>query len=110
MKTVAIDYNASLKSKYEYLSEKDVDLLFETAKNILYNLMYPFDMEGGYEAFEVPKSKENWVYRAAVELMERSGISSVIGYRENKWQATFDRAQLSNALVSEIVPFGGVPK
>ena len=102
-----MDYLTYIKGKYSYLNDGDVEVLISSAKEILINLLYPFDKSIDLDNFDVPKRFTMWVARAIVEMIERQGISSAVAYSENGLNITFDRSQLSYGLISEITPYAG---
>lgn len=102
-----MDYFTYIKGKYSYLNDEDVEVLIASAKEILINLMYPFDTSIDLDNFDVPKRFTLWIVRAVIEMVERAGISSAVAYKENGLEITFDRSQLSNGLISEITPIAG---
>lgn len=102
-----MDYYTYIKGKYAYLSNEDIDLLIESAKEVLFNLLYPFNVSIDLNDFTVPKRYTMWVLRAVIEMIERAGISSATAYKENGLSFSFDRSQLSYGLISEITPKAG---
>lgn len=103
-KEKAMDYFEYIKRKYDYLNNEDITILVDSAKEILFNLLYPCGASIDFDKFAVPKQHKTWVLRAVIEMIERAGISSATAYRENGLDFTFDRSQLSYGLISEITP------
>lgn len=102
-----MDYLTFIKNKYSYLSDDDINFLIGTTKEILFNLLYPFNKSIDPEEFAIPKRHTMWVLRAVIEMIERTGISSAVAYNENGLNISFDRSQLSQGLISEITPHAG---
>ena len=94
---------ARLSEKYPYIDVLDIEDAIEAALFVLSELKKD-DISN-----LMPKYK-NWVYRAAIEFIERSGMSSVLAYSENNYTVSFDRTQLSSGLIRELTPKVGVPK
>lgn len=109
-----MDYSGfinKINEKYPYISLEDATDLVDTATAKLYNLLYPYGEDIDTKTdFDVPKRYNYWIMCAVTEMIERQGISSAVGYQENGLHITFDNAQLSYGLISEITPFAGTPK
>lgn len=99
-----MDYISKIKNKYPYLDDEDIEDMYNCAKEILLNTLYPFDDT----IEEIPRRKEMWIYRAMIEFAERNGMTSALNYRENGIQMQFDRSQLSQSLLDELVPYSGI--
>ncbi len=99
---MSMDYIGKIIKKYPHLKDdiEGVEDIFNVSKEILLNTIYPFDES----RTEIPPRKEYWVYRCMVEIIERNGISSAVGYEENGIKITFDRSQISQSLMEELVP------
>lgn len=106
--TIELEILEYFKKKYDYLEDYVLQEFFDSSHEILLNLLYPFD----YSVQEVPprifSRYKGWVRRAMQEFIERNGMTSYINYSENGISVKMDRSQLSQGLISEITPFGGV--
>lgn len=103
-----MDCKGYLKNKYNYITESDIEFFLDSAKEVLLNTLYPFDVSINVDLFVVPQRYERWIVRAAIEMIERAGISSALAYKENGMDITFDRPQISQALLNELVPRAGI--
>lgn len=107
---MAYDKNKCLiyfKNKYPYMENDDIELLYDIACDIYINYRYPFS-----EVYEVPEKDllkhPTWFLRCIQEMIDKEGISNVIGYSENGVSVTFDKTGLSQSLIDEIVGEAGV--
>lgn len=95
------------KTKYNYMSDSDIELLYDIACDIYVNTRYPFA-----DIYEVPQKDllkhPTWFLRCIQEIIDKEGISNVIGYSENGVSVTFDKTGLSQSLLDEIVGEAGV--
>jgi hypothetical protein len=108
---MAVDYNAWLTTKYPYLSASDIDDIVAKAKMFYYGIVYkayPTADETDY-SIEVLRN-ETWIKACCDEIVERNGISSATGYKENGLSIDFDNAQISLALINMLTPVVGVIK
>lgn len=98
-----MDLKVEIKSKYEYLSDREVDLFINKAKAIAIDQLYPNDLSINYLDFDWTNPRfDMWLLDCVDELVERVGISSVTSYRENGMSWTFDRAGVSQALLDRL--------
>lgn len=94
-------------NKYDYMETSDIELLFDIACDMYINYRYPFGDE--YEVSEKDFRKHpTWFLRCMQEMIDKEGISNVIGYSENGVSITFDKTGLSQSLIDEIVGEAGV--
>lgn len=97
------------KKKYPHIEEDDLDILEDSAKEILIHLLfkssYVVDDSRKEYAYEYYKY---WIMRCMQEMIERLGMTSVISYKENGISITFGREQISQSLIDEIVPIAFV--
>jgi hypothetical protein len=104
-----MDFATYIKTKYDWLTPKDVSLIINKAKMFYYGLRYPYkniiaeEQVPIYGFFE-----ENWILSACDEIIERLGFNSAVGYKENGVSWSFDGAQLSNKLCSLVTPISSV--
>lgn len=95
------------KNKYDYMEESDIELLFDIACDIYINCKYPFN--DIYNITEKDLLKHpTWFLRCMQEIIDKEGISNVIGYSENGVSVTFDKTGLSQSLLDEIIGEAGV--
>lgn len=108
---MAVDYNAWLTTKYPYLSASDIDDIVAKAKMFYYGIVYkayPTADETDYPIEGV--RNESWIKACCDEIVERNGISSASGYKENGLSIDFDNAQISLTLINMLTPIVGVIK
>lgn len=92
------------KKKYGYMQTDDIDLMYDEAVDIFMNLKYPFEYEVTDETIELEARKHpTWFLRCIQEMIDKTGISNMIGYSENGVSIKFDKTGLSQALIDEIV-------
>lgn len=98
-----MDLKVEIKSKYQHLSDGEVDLFINRAKAIAIDQLYPNDLSINYLSFDWTNPRfDMWLLDCVDELVERVGISSVTSYRENGMSWTFDRAGVSQALLDRL--------
>lgn len=87
--------------------EKFKDCL-ESAKNRYLNLVYPFDRN----ITELPDDRaRSWQTDCAIELYNLDGDENLTSYSENGLSESYEKAGLSNGLLSQLPPAkGSVPK
>ena len=94
------DIARKIHNKYCHLELSEIEDMLDIAKEIMLNTLYPFDDT----ITEIPERKSGWLYRCVMEQIERKGMNSVVSYKENGLQVTFDKSQISQSLLSELVP------
>jgi hypothetical protein len=98
-----MDLKVEVKSKYEHLADREVDLFINKAKAIAIDQLYPNDLSINYLTFDWTNPRfDMWLLDCVDELVERVGISSVTSYKENGMSWTFDRAGVSQALLDRL--------
>lgn len=99
-----MDVTARVKSKYPFWTDEQVAASIEKAKAICIDELFPADMSVSHFNFEWEQYPrlQAWICDCVDELAERAGISSVVAYKENGISMTFDRAQVSKALLSRL--------
>lgn len=95
------------KSKYEYMKSPELELLYDMACDIYINSKYPFGNVCEVSNKDLAKHP-TWFLRCMQEIIDKEGISNVIGYSENGVTVTFDKTGLSNSLLDEIIGEAGV--
>lgn len=90
--------------RYPHIELEDIEDMVECAKDILLSTLYPFDENIN----EIPRRKITWIYRCVIEQIEKQGATSSIAYKENGIQINFDKTQVSQGLLNEILPFVGI--
>lgn len=99
----------SVKIKYSYLSNSELDELVENAIGWFYTLRYPCEPDVSEKTRPIVSYVDKWcIKRLCDEIAERNGFNTSLGYRENGIQFTFDSAWVSESLKSAIVPIAGV--
>ncbi len=91
---------------YSYIPTNSIKSMVNNAISILLDTLYPFDESKTMS--DIPPRKVNWITRCVVEQIERKGFTSAIGYSENGINWKFDRTQVSQGLIDEIIPKGGI--
>lgn len=103
------EYTIIFKKKYPWLDTVDLQLWEARAKEILIHLSFPSEKIVSQENKEyVYDYYKYWIMACMQELIERSGSTSAVGYSENGINISYDRAQISKALVDEVIPFIGI--
>ena len=98
-----MDLISEVKSKYDYLENKEVERFVNKAKAIAIDQLYPNDLSVNYLTFDWTNPRfDMWLLDCVDELVERVGISSVTSYKENGMSWTFDRAGVSQALLDRL--------
>ena len=96
------------KSKYNYMKAPEIELLYDIACDIYINTKYPFGDKTTISQKDLEKHP-TWFLRCIQEIIEREGLSNVIGYSENGVSMTFEKTGLiSQALTDEIIGEAGV--
>lgn len=104
-----MDFKAEVKREYSYLSDEDAVKVVNKAKWFYYDALYPADLSADETTRPIRGFRaEQWILAACTEIVERLGISSVVGYQENGVKMDFDNAQISLELKSKIFPMIGV--
>lgn len=99
-----MEFEQDLIKRYG-LTPDDAHRIVNRAKAIYYGLKYPFEPLANESTHPINSFvAKNWISMACDELVERLGFNSAVGYKENGMSWTFDNAQLSNRLVSMIIP------
>ena len=106
-----MDLKVTIQKAYSYLEDSDIELLVNRAKSIALDQLYPNDLSVNYTTFNWNNERLTmWLYDCVVELIERTGISSVTSYRENGMSWTFGRAGVSQALLDRLPRSIGIVK
>ena len=98
---------AKFKTKYDYLSAKEIDTIYDVAMTTYLDLAFPFEQT----ITEVPASRPRaytWIYDCMAEILERSGCSSMSSYSENGLSITWDNTGISKGLLTRVTPKVGV--
>lgn len=95
--------------RYEYMSIEDIDLLYDISLDIFMNVRYPFRKDINENILDADLAHHpTWCLRVIQEMIDKEGISNVIGYSENGVSVTFDKTGLNQALLDEIVTEAGM--
>jgi hypothetical protein len=106
-----MDFEKEVIEKYPHFANDNrlVKSLVAKAKMFYYGLKYPNEpLANETDNPIVGFVAQQWILSAVDEMVERLGFNSSVGYKENGTVWTLDGAQLSNRLVSLIVPIVGV--
>lgn len=90
-------------NKYPYMAQADIELLYDMASDMYVNLRFPFDTEIVEPSAEELQKHPTWLLRCMQEMMNKEGITNVVGYSENGVSFKFDKTGLSQSLIDEIV-------
>lgn len=93
----------AFKKKYNYLTEEQVDDLYNCSLSLYLSLSFPLDRS----ITDIPQeyARDIGIIRKIMtETLEREGLSSVTAYSENGMNFTFDNAHISMQLLSTITP------
>lgn len=93
--------------KYDYMDSEEIGLLYDIACDMYINLRYPFAKVYSVSEKDLLKHP-TWFLRCIQEIIDKEGISNVIGYSENGVSMTFDKTGLSQSLIDEITSVAGV--
>lgn len=103
---MAIDYIQYFQKKYPHLDLNDIQMLEEQAKETLIHLLFKSknkvsdsQKESAYVDYRY------WIMKCMQEMIERTGMTSAISYKENGISITWGREGLSQSLIDEIVPY-----
>ena len=94
-------------NKYDFMNSDEIGLLYDIACDIYINLRYPFAKVYSVSEKDLLKHP-TWFLRCIQEIIDKEGISNVIGYSENGVSMTFDKTGLSQSLIDEITSEAGV--
>lgn len=94
-------------SKYDFMNSDEIGLLYDIACDMYINLRYPFAKVYSVSEKDLLKHP-TWFLRCIQEIIDKEGISNVIGYSENGVSMTFDKTGLSQSLIDEITSVAGV--
>lgn len=95
--------------KYPYMSEDDRTDVINRAKMFYYSLRFPCLPDIDETSYPITGQNIIWCEMACDEIVERLGIGSATSYQENSISISYGSAQLSERLVSMLVPEAGVP-
>lgn len=93
---------ASFKTEYSYLTDTEVEKIYNSAISCYCDLSFPFD----HDITTIPEDRPRgvqWVRDCMVEILERSGCSSVVAYAENGLSIEYDSSQISRGLRNRLV-------
>jgi hypothetical protein len=103
MNDIVAQMKSAFKKKYNYLTESQIDDLYNCSLNLYLSLSFPFDRS----ITDLPEeyARDIGIIRKIMtETLERDGLSSVTGYSENGMSFSFDNAHISTQLLSTITP------
>ena len=94
---------AYYQRKYDYMNIMDIDLLYDIAIDMYINLRFPFRNDLTEEIInEDLKHHPTWCLRCMQEMIDKQGISNLVGYAENGVSFKFDKSGLSQSIIDEI--------
>ena len=94
-------------NKYDYMNSDDIGLLYDIACDMYINLRYPFAKVYSVSEKDLLKHP-TWFLRCIQEMIDKEGLTNLIGYSENGVSMTFDKTGLSQSLIDEITSVAGV--
>lgn len=100
---IVAQMKTAFHKKYSYLTEEQVDDLYNCSLALYLSLSFPVDRS----ITEIPEeyARDVGIVRSIMqETLERDGLSSVTAYSENGMSFTFDSAHISKQLLSMITP------
>ena len=107
--TSEYEVKAAFQTQYDYLGCTEIEQIYATALNTYLDLAFPLQ----HDVVNVPVNRPRawqWIYDCMVEILERSGCSSMTAYSENGLSISWDNTGLSNSLRGRIIPMVGVPR
>lgn len=103
------EMKSAFKRKYNYLTDEQVEDLYEVSLNLYLSLSFPFHKD----IVNIPEEYARdvgIVRRIMTETLERDGLSTVTAYSENGMSFTFDSPNVSSTLLTLITPKAKVVK
>lgn len=94
---------SEFKTKYSYLSDEQVDDLYNCSRDLYLSLTFPLDRS----ITDIPEdyARDVSIVRLIMqETLEREGMSSYVAYSENGMSFSFDNAHISAQILSLITP------
>lgn len=101
----------SLTMLSQMTGETDEDTLsfyVENAKDVVLNKVYPYQSEG--TVYTVPDRYNGVVVRIAAYFLNKRGAEGQLQHNENNIFRYYEAADVPPSLLTEIVPFAGVPR
>lgn len=98
-----MDFEDIVKRKYNYLTYREACEYVARAKSICIEKLYPSDLSVNLSNFDWSNPRFfSWILDCVDELIEKTGMSSVVAYKENNMSWTFDKAGVSQALLDRL--------
>lgn len=97
---------AEFRIKYDYLSEDEIDDIYNQALNTYLDLAFPFN----YDITDIPKERPRaiyWIKDCMKEIIDRNGITAT-SYSENGLSYHWSTDMVSDILRARIVPLAAV--
>ena len=88
----------------EDVSDNELEDILESAKAVILSRRYPF----GEQPTEIEPKYTDLQIRIAVEMFNKRGAEGETAHSENGVSRTYSSANVSEELLREIVPKGGV--
>ena len=96
------------KNKYKYMTDEDLEIMYDCAYDIMLNLRYPVHNNIEELPKEYLRKHRTWIFRAIQSHIDKEGMTNALSYRENGVTITFDKTGLPKDLVNEIVPMAKI--
>lgn len=93
------------QNEHDYLSEDEVDRLYNKALGIYLDISFPY----AHEIVAIPETRPRavgWVRDCMQEILERNGVNAR-SYSENGLSIVYDATMISNGLRARLVPLAG---
>lgn len=97
-----MDLIDEVRKKYDYFTYAEAEHFVNRAKSILVEQLYPADWSVSYDTYIVPPRAEMWILDCVDELVERDGVSSLTGYKENGVSYTWGKSGVSAGLLERV--------
>ncbi len=101
----------SVKSKYSYLEDADIEKAFNFALADYLMLRYPTENNRPEkELLEITFVVEQWILQRMDDILSRGGGTNVTAYRENGISWTYASSYIDKSLASLVVPKASTPQ
>ena len=101
-----------LLNQYDYLSDDEVNMLYNLAFSDYVAIKYPFQGGNRPEITDIVLdfADTQWVYKRMLDILGRAGGISLTAYRENNLNLTYGASYIDPELYSLLTPNAGVPR
>lgn len=108
---MVLQIKASIKRKYSWLSEMEIEDCYKIALSDYLATKYPSENSRPDENKLVFNFfNTQWLYKRMVDILERAGGISLTAYKENGLNLTYGGSYIDPQLVAQLMPKAGVPK